>query len=130
MCAPLLLGAVGLLALELLVMIELGAVIGAVPTVVLVFLTAAIGVTAVRGQGLAVLDRLRREIPADADLLEGPLLVVAALLLVTPGFVTDTLGFLLLVPPVRRAVARRLVNRYGGPRGPGGGETIIVINRR
>lgn len=127
MCAPLLFGAIGLLALELLVMIEVGVRLGGVPTVVLVFLTAAVGITAVRGQSLAVLDRLRRELPADADLLEGPLLAVAAAMLVLPGFVTDTLGFALLLPPLRRWLARAIVDRWGG--GPGDDGSIIVIRR-
>ncbi len=126
MCAPLLFGAIGLFAVELLVMIELGSKLGGVPTVLLVFFTAAIGVAAVRGQGLAMLDRLRHEIPADAELLEGPLLAIAAALLVLPGFVTDTLGFALLIPPLRRWLARRIVDRFGGP---GGGGNIIVIRR-
>ena len=128
MCLSLLLGAVGLVVVELLVMIELGSYLGGVPTVLLVFLTAVVGLAAVRGQSLAVLDRLRRQIPADADVLEGPLLIAAACLLVVPGFVTDTTGFLLLVPPLRRWLARRLADRYGGG-GPGGDDSVIVIRR-
>ena len=124
MCGPLLFGAIGLLALELLVMIEVGVRLGGVPTVVLVFLTAAVGVAAVRGQGLAVLERLRGQLPADADLMEGPLLVVAAAMLVIPGFVTDSLGFALLLPPVRRRLAHYIVDRWGG--GPGGGNVIVI----
>lgn len=124
MCGPLLFGAIGLLALELLVMIEVGVRLGGVPTVVLVFLTAAVGVAAVRGQGLAVLERLRGQLPADADLMEGPLLVVAAAMLVIPGFVTDSLGFALLLPPLRRRLAHYIVDRWGG--GPGGGNVIVI----
>ncbi len=126
MCAPLLFGAIGLLAVELLVMIEVGARLGGVPTVVLVFLTAAVGIAAVRGQGLAVLDRLRRELPADADLLEGPILAVAAAMLVLPGFVTDSLGFALLIPPLRRRLAHYIVDRWGGGPGDDGGNVIVI----
>ncbi|MCA9538052.1 MAG: FxsA family protein [Myxococcales bacterium] len=135
MCGPLLAVLVLLPAIELWLLIEVGARIGGGPTVLLVFLTAAVGVTLARGQGLAVLDRLRRgEVPADAALLDGPMLALAALCLLLPGLITDTIGALLLIPPLRRVAARALVRRFGrprgGPGGPGDDETIIVVRRR
>ncbi len=113
---------------EMYLLIRVGSYIGALPTIALVMLTAVIGVALLRVQGLATLTRGRSrlesgELPA-REVAEGLLLAVAGALLITPGFVTDTLGFLLLVPPVRRAVARRLLDRvvvvgHGqGPRGP------------
>lgn len=134
MCGPLLLASVGGFALELWVLIRVGARVGAFETVLLVFLTAAAGMALVRGQSLVTLDRLRRGHAERAEVLEGPLLLVAALLLLLPGFISDAAGALLLIPPLRRRVARKLFERFGrggpgGPGGPPGDDTIIVIRR-
>lgn len=114
---------------EMYLLIEVGGYIGALPTIGLVMLTAVIGVMLLRFQGLATLTRgMGRlqggELPAQ-ELAEGLLLAVAGALLLTPGFVTDTVGFLLLFPPARAAVAARLLSRVevgGSARaGPGRG---------
>lgn len=102
-------------AIEIALFIEVGGWIGTWPTVALVLLTALIGAGLVRAQGLAVLARLQREmrsglVPA-AALAEGAMLLVAGLLLLTPGFFTDTVGFLLLLPPLRHRVAAALAAR-------------------
>jgi len=95
--------------LELYLMIEVGSRIGALSTVLLVVLTAVIGALLVRTQGFAVVLRMRAmldrgEIPADA-LLEAVLLLIAGGLLLLPGFVTDVVGLLLLIPAVRQRLA-------------------------
>lgn len=100
---------------EMYLLIRVGGYIGALPTIMLVMLTAVIGVALLRVQGLATLTRGRSrlesgEVPA-REVAEGILLAVAGALLITPGFVTDTFGFLLLIPPVRAAVARRMLDR-------------------
>ncbi|MCB1786753.1 MAG: FxsA family protein [Gammaproteobacteria bacterium] len=92
--------------IELYLLIEVGSEIGALPTILLSIFTAVLGGALVRMQGLAVLFRAQaqmanREVPA-FELLEGVLLVLAGLMLLLPGFVTDTLGFLLLLPSLRR----------------------------
>jgi len=102
---------------EIYVLLEVGGVIGALPTIGLVVLTAVIGAGLIRAQGLATLGRVqqeleRGELPA-VGIIEAALLLVAGALLLTPGFVTDTAGFLILVPPLRRwaiqsFLARRL----------------------
>jgi len=94
---------------EIYLLIKIGGVIGAFPTVVLVILTAVIGAALARYQGLATLQRLqatmaRGETPA-IEVFEGVLLLVGALLLLTPGFMTDLLGFACLIPVTRRALA-------------------------
>lgn len=142
MCAPILLGIVALFAGELWLLIHLGRAIGSFETVLLVLLTAAVGLSAVRGQSLEALQRMQRHghLPRRAEMLESPLLLLAALCLLIPGFITDTIGALLLLPPLRRAVARHLTDRGGGPPRSGGGggggpsnvieqdgETIIVV---
>lgn len=109
-------------------LIRVGGYIGALPTIALVMLTAVVGVFLLRLQGLATLTRgLGRlqggQLPA-REVAEGLLLAVAGALLITPGFVTDAGGFLLLLPPVRAALAERLLSRVvvaGTGPGPGGG---------
>ncbi len=101
--------------IEMYLLITVGGYIGALPTIALVMLTAVVGVALLRAQGLQTLTRGRMrlesgELPA-REVAEGLLLAVAGALLITPGFVTDTLGFLLLIPPVRGVVARRVLDR-------------------
>lgn len=116
--------------IEMYLLIRVGGYIGAWPTIGLVMLTAVVGVALLRVQGLSTLTRgMGRleggELPA-REMAEGILLAVAGALLITPGFCTDAAGFLILVPPVRAAVARRMLARVvmvgpGGPGGPGQG---------
>lgn len=118
---------------EIGLFIQIGGVIGALPTIGLIILTAVIGVALIRLQGVTTLTRIRDklnrdEIPA-TDMVEGLLLLVAAVLLLTPGFFTDAAGFLLLVPALRRPLAVRLLyhlasrHRRGGP-----GRATVIIN--
>ena len=91
--------------IEIYLLIQVGQVIGAGWTVLLVVLTAVIGVWLLRIQGLSTLTRAQQrlqenELPA-REMLEGVALVIAGAFLLTPGFATDTLGFLLLFPPTR-----------------------------
>ena len=94
---------------EMYLLITVGGYIGVVPTILCVMLTAVIGVTLLRWQGVATLQRgmgrvTQGQLPGQ-EIAEGMMLAVAGALLLTPGFVTDTIGFLLLVPPVRAALA-------------------------
>ncbi len=93
-------------ALEIYLLIEVGGLIGAFPTIAAVFGTAVLGAYLLRMQGLSTLRRVqetlhRGEIPA-VEMFEGAILLIAGVLLLTPGFFTDTLGFLALVPGLRR----------------------------
>ena len=112
---------------ELYVLIAVGGWLGALPTVLLVVSTAVLGAGLMRWQGLAAFDRVRvamhrGEVPA-VSLLEGAVIMISGVLLLLPGFITDTLGLLGLIPPLRRAVVLWVVeNFFTGPRGPGGGE--------
>ena len=122
---------------EIYLLIKIGGVIGALPTVVLVVLTAVLGAALARYQGLATLQRLqstmaRGEAPA-IEMFEGVLLLVGALLLLTPGFLTDLLGFACLLPLTRRALAFWLLKRMtvvtpaGPPRGGSGGHSSRTL---
>ncbi len=106
---------------EIAVILRVGDAIGTWPTVALIVLTAAVGALLVRAQGFAVLRRIQDDLalgifPAGA-LFEGAALLVAGVLLLTPGFVTDALGLALLVPPLRRALGRILARRAVAVRG-------------
>src|SRR5688572_7687803 len=127
MCGPLILAGLTLPLLEIYLFVLVGRQIGAMETVLLVMAAAGFGFWIATRQGNATIARLRGgEVPADVEILGGPLKVLAALLLVIPGFLSDAMGLLLLVPPVRRAVARYIARRFGGPGGPGGGQVIII----
>ncbi|NKC00993.1 MAG: hypothetical protein GKR90_21205 [Pseudomonadales bacterium] len=101
--------------LEMYLLIEVAGYINTLPTIFLVMLTAVIGVALLKHQGLATLTRgvgrlNRGEIPA-TEMAEGILLGIAGALLITPGFVTDGVGFLLLFPPSRALIAKQLLAR-------------------
>jgi UPF0716 protein FxsA len=102
-------------AAEIAVFILIGGIIGVLPTLAIILLTAVIGSILLRRQGTEVLRRIRREIEADrvpgADLVHGAMILVAGVLLLTPGFVTDTLGFLLFIPALRTRIWRGLKAR-------------------
>lgn len=102
--------------IEIYLLVRIGAHIGALPTVGLVVLTALIGAFLVRIQGLATLAKIRQsmdqgELPA-GSLIEGLILLIAGVLLLTPGFFTDTLGFICLMPQTRQRLVRLLVQRF------------------
>lgn len=100
---------------EMYLLFQVGDYIGALPTIGLVMLTAMIGIFLLRRQGLATLTRGMQRLEAGqmpaSEMAEGLLLAVAGALLLTPGFVTDTIGFVLLTPPLRRQIAAYLIDR-------------------
>lgn len=129
--------------LEIALFIQVGGWLGTWPTIGIVVLTAAIGTLLLRIQGLATLSELQRRLSAGEDpsatLAHGAMILVAGVLLLTPGFFTDAVGFLLLMPPVRAAAIRFARSRMvhvatrvhtaantrghmggGSPRGPAG----------
>ena len=101
---------------EVALFIVVGSRIGVPATIGLVVLTALIGAALVTRQGRATLGRARREIEAGSlparQLGHGVMILIAAALLLTPGFLTDAIGFALLVPPVREALRRWAVHRF------------------
>jgi UPF0716 protein FxsA len=102
---------VGIPIIEIAVFISVGGRIGLWPTLAIIVATAAAGSWLLRIQGLATLQRAqatfqRGEVPV-AEVFDGLCLLLAGALLLTPGFVTDTIGFLLFLPPIRHFLARR-----------------------
>lgn len=101
--------------IEISLFIQVGDVLGMWPTIAIVFITAVVGAQLVRSQGIATLlnvqSRLEKgEIPAQ-QLLEGVLLAVAGVLLLTPGFLTDFLGMTVLLPAPRAWIAKKLMTK-------------------
>lgn len=103
---------IGIPLIEIFLFIEVGGWIGAWPTIALVILTAFIGTALLRQQGLATLARAQAEINEDrlplGEIFNGFCLLVGGVLLLTPGFLTDALGFALLIPPMRAVLGRFL----------------------
>jgi len=111
--ARLLLMIIGLGVAELYVFIRVGTVVGAGATILLTFVTALVGISLVRSQGLQnalhIRERMEQgEIPAE-KLIEGVLLALAGVCLLLPGFITDLAGMILLFPAVRASLAGKLI---------------------
>ena len=99
---------IGLPALEIFLMIKMGGKIGALNTIALIFLTAIIGVYFAKLQGIQTLrsgmvNLYQNKLPV-YEILSGASIAVAALLLIIPGFFTDLIGFLLLMPFTRKII--------------------------
>ncbi|MDH5527766.1 MAG: FxsA family protein [Nitrospirota bacterium] len=120
---------------ELYVLIQVGQVIGGLNTLLVVLATGVVGAYLARMEGLRVAFRAqellqRGEMPAE-EMIDGILILLAGVVLVTPGIITDCMGLLILFPPTRRLfkiwlrkqfdrfVARGQVRIYRGPDGPG-----------
>lgn len=109
--------------LEIFVLVKVGSFLGAGATIALVIISALIGSALVRSQGLQLIRDVQErvgkgEMPGQ-QLIEGMMLVVTGVLLVTPGFVTDFFGLLLLQPNIRRKFAKTVLekasaNKMGG----------------
>ncbi|UWR07194.1 MULTISPECIES: FxsA family protein [Ruegeria] len=128
--------------IEIALFIQVGGLIGLWPTLAIVVLTAVLGTAMVRTQGRMAMGQLQRAFSELDDptepLANGAMILLSGVLLMTPGFFTDAIGFALLVPGVRAAVFRYLKSRvtiaqfqmgpgpqYGAARDPFGGDDII-----
>lgn len=127
-----LLALVGVPLIEIALFIRIGDLVGLWPTLATILVTAAVGASVLRRQGFGTLLRARamlarNEVPL-REMFDGVCLLVAAALLLTPGFLTDAMGFLLLIPGVRTligvSILARLRTRTDRRRGRGG----IVID--
>lgn len=100
---------------EIYLLIQVGSIIGAFPTIFLVVGTAVLGAFLLRQQGLSTLTRFQNnmatgQLPA-SEMMEGVLLIIGGALLMTPGFVTDAFGFLCLIPASRKLIVHFLIKR-------------------
>ncbi len=101
---------------EIYLLLQMGAIIGALPTVFLVIFTAALGAWLLRQQGFATLQRFQENlaqgmIPA-YEMIEGPIILLGGVLLLTPGFITDMLGFACLIPSLRKKIAQYVIEHH------------------
>jgi UPF0716 protein FxsA len=101
---------------ELALLIQIGKVIDVGPTIGLILLTGIIGATLARHEGLRTLRQIRNELNAGrmpgTQLVDALMILVAGALLITPGILTDCVGFALLLPPVRALMRRWLEKRF------------------
>ena len=101
--------------IEIYFMIKVGTIIGAFNTILATLLTAAIGLYFVRLQGIATLYSAINNIQQDKnpikEVVSGFCLVIAALLLIIPGFFTDAIGVLLLIPFTRNVILKLFINK-------------------
>lgn len=98
--------------IEVLLLLEIGNQIGTLNTVLLIILTGILGAYLMRLQGFAVFreiqENLGRGIPPAKKIVEGALVLAGGILLLTPGFFTDTIGFLLLIPQTRHYLLEKI----------------------
>jgi UPF0716 protein FxsA len=108
---------------EIYLLLQVGSIIGALPTIFLVVFTAALGAWLLRLQGFATFRRFQENlaqgvIPA-YEMIEGPIILLGGLLLLTPGFITDVLGLACLIPCLRKKIAQYVIESHliqaGGP---------------
>ena len=108
--------------IEIYVLIQVGGYIGVLPTIALVVLTAVIGASLLRSQGMQTYLRFNQALsegrPPANEILEGVALLIGGALLLTPGFFTDLIGFFCLLPFTRRPVVTFIVNRFNPMPGP------------
>lgn len=100
--------------IEIMLLLKVSEHIGALYTIGLVLFTAVLGINLLKRQGFNTLLRFQErlksgEIPAQ-EIVEGMMIAFAGALLLTPGFLTDAIGFTCLLPPVRRRIAQRILN--------------------
>jgi UPF0716 protein FxsA len=103
---------------ELYVLIQIGQAIGVLPTIALLILDSILGAALMRQQGRAAWLRFNRALAEGRvpgrEVIDGVLVIFGGALLLTPGFLSDLLGLVLLIPPTRAVVRGVLVRRFGG----------------
>ncbi len=101
---------------ELLLLFKIGGAIGAIETYIVIVLTGIIGAYLAKQQGLKILGEIKASLSAGslpgAEIVDGLIILVAGAVLLTPGFLTDIMGFLLLLPAGRRIFRWWLIKRF------------------
>lgn len=103
---------------ELYILIEVGKKIGSLTTIGIIILTGIIGAYLVKGQGFMILRKIQNDLnagimPGDS-LIQGVIILAGGIFLLTPGFVTDIIGFIFLIPASRRVVKKYLLKWLKG----------------
>ena len=115
---PVLLSIILIPILEVYLFIKIGSQIGAFNTILLIFITAVIGIYYAKYEGLNTIrsgftQLIKNQVPA-YEIISGAAIAFAAILLIIPGFSTDLLGFLLILPFTRRLIFGNLSNKFKG----------------
>ncbi len=104
--------------LEIYVLLEVGGLIGPLPTIGVILFTAVVGYRLFRAQGIEKLQKMRSTMDGSVknqtlamDMVEGVAILLAGVLLLTPGFVTDAFGFACLIPPIRKLMIKKVMAR-------------------
>ena len=111
---------IGIPLIEIYLMIKVGSVIGAFNTIFLIFFTAVTGIYFARMEGISAIrsgigQLLKNEIPI-YELISGAALAFAALLLIIPGFLTDLIGFFLIIPITRNLIIKNISSKFKKPK--------------
>tara|TARA_B110000438_G_C15784822_1_gene637925 strand:- start:597 stop:1028 length:432 start_codon:yes stop_codon:yes gene_type:complete len=123
---------IGVPAIEIYLMIKVGGSVGALNTILLIFFTAVTGVYFAKIAGLSTLRSgfnqiVKKEIPV-YEIISGAALAFAALLLIIPGFLTDILGFLLIIPVTRKLLIKPISSKFkSNDKNDGDGDGINII---
>lgn len=119
-------------AVELILLIEIGQRIGTLATIGLIVGTGIVGASLARQQGISTFARLRKDLEAGRlpaePIVDGVLILVAAAVLITPGVLTDLVGFLCLVPACRRLIKRSLKRRFERAMRKGTAGVIVTLD--
>ena len=107
---------IGIPAIEIYLMIKVGGIVGALNTILLIFFTAITGIYFVKIAGLSTLrsgfnQLIKNEIPI-YEIISGAALAFAAFLLILPGFLTDVVGFLLIIPTTRKVFIKLVAAKF------------------
>ena len=105
--------------IEIATFIQFGSVLGTFNTILLIFVTAIIGIYLVRLQGLSTILNINNDIQSGKAPIEhiigGLIIAISGLLLLVPGFVTDLLGFIGLIPHIRKLISQFIIKKYINP---------------
>ena len=114
--SPILLSIILIPIIEIYVFIKIGSQIGAITTILLIFITAIVGVYYARYEGLNTLKagflQLRRNESPTYEIISSAAIAFAALLLIIPGFATDIFGFLIIFPVTRKFFIKKFTNKF------------------
>ncbi len=98
--------------IEILLLIEIGSRIGALNTIFIIVLTGILGASMMRQQGFTIIRNIQRDLSQGrmptGELINGALVLVGGIVLLTPGFFTDAVGFILLVPATRALIRKKI----------------------
>lgn len=94
--------------IELIILIKVGSYIGLWPTILIVVLTGIVGASLARYQGFVIINKIRSDVSSGRvparELIDGLLILIGGIVLLTPGFITDICGFFLLIPFTRNLI--------------------------